>query len=551
MPISGTRYRPSRSMQKGLPMTSSPASDRTNLPADRFTRRGLLQTSGAALAVTAASTLPSQAWAAQMSAATPEAAPVLDPDVLDAFITETMESMGVPGASVAVIQNGEPVLIKGYGIRELGSDALVDADTVFQLASNTKPMTAFVLGTLIEEGLFDWDTPIVDVLPELQLWDPYPTRFLTLRDVLAHRSGFPAFGGDLLGHIGYDRAEMLRRLRFVPPAGSFREVAAYSNLGFFIAGEVISRLTGAPWEEAMQERLFTPLGMSRSGAALADRPADGNMSANHGLVDGTLQVVPPDDHGVFGSAGSAISSANDLARWMQALLDDGAVGGEQVMLPETVREMLLPSMVSGLSFSEMAPINEYSSFSYGLGWANYNYHGSEVIEKGGALDGIRTVVVFVPELNAGVAVVANLNLTALPEAIRGFVLEQLLGPADVDVQAAILEAAAILQSAFSEEIPIPESPVPASSPLEDFAGLYENALYSDFVISVEGEGLRLEAGTAGKSATLTHVGYNSFLLDWETVTSIPAIATFTIGPYGIASGFEEESLGRLDRVGDS
>lgn len=529
-------------------MTRSTSSDQAHLLVDRFTRRGLLQTGGAALAVTAASTLPSRTLAAQTDAATPEPAPGLDAAAIDAFVSETMESMGVPGASVAVIQNGQPVLIEGYGVRDLATGDPVDADTVFQLASNTKPMTSFVLGTLIEEGLFDWDTPIVDVLPELQLWDLYPTRYLTSRDVLAHRSGFPAFGGDLLGHIGYDRAEMLRRLRFVPPAGSFREVAAYSNLGFFIAGEVISRLTGAPWEEAMKERLFTPLGMTRSGPTLFDRPADGNMSANYAMVDGTIQAVPADDHGVYGSAGSAISTANDLARWMQTLMDGGAVSGEQVMQPETVREMLLPSMVSGLSFSEMAPINEYSSFSYGLGWANYNYRGYEVIEKGGALDGIRTVVVFVPALNTGVAVAANLNLTALPEAVRGFVLEQLLGPADVDVQAEIQKAAAFLQSAFTAETPQPENPTPPSVPLDAFTGTYENDLYSDFQISVDGEGLHLEAGPANKPATLTHVNYNSFLLDWGTVTSIPSIATFTIGSEGLAIGFEEEALGRLDRV---
>jgi CubicO group peptidase (beta-lactamase class C family) len=529
-------------------MTTAPPSNQNRLLTDRYSRRGLLHTGGAALAVTAASTLPGRASAAQAGQATPESAPGLDPDVLDAFIAETIERMGVPGASVAVIQGGQPVLIKGYGVRELGNEAPVDADTAFQLASNTKPMTAFVLGSLVDEGLIDWDTPIVEVLPELQLWDAYPTRFVTSRDVLAHRSGFPAFAADMLGQIGYDRAEMLRRLRFVRPASSFREVAAYSNLGFFIAGEVIARLTGAPWEEAMRERLFAPLGMTRSGPALSDRPADGNMSANHGLVAGTLQVVEPDDHGTHGSAGSAISTANDLARWMQALLDAGAVDGTQVLQPETVREMLLPSMVSATSFSEMAPIDEFSGFSYGLGWANYHYHGHEVIEKGGALAGIRTVVCFVPALNAGVAIAANLNLTALPEAIRGFVLEQLLGPADVDIQAEIRETSKILEDAFATGVPLPENPVPPSVPLEAFAGTYANDLYSDFRISVEGEGLRMEAGPARKPATMPHYNHNTFLVDWNSVTSIPDENTFIIGPDGTAIGFDNESLGHFDRV---
>jgi len=158
---------------------------------------------------------------------------------------------------------------------------------VFQLPSNTGPMTAFTLGTLVEEGLIDWDTPISEVLPKLQFWDLYPMRWLTSRDVLAHRSGFPAFG-DLPGQIGYDRAEMFRRLRYLPSASSCRVLAPYSSLGFFIAGEVIDRLTGAPWEVAMRERLFGPVGMSRSGAAFIDQPADGNISADHGIVNSQL-----------------------------------------------------------------------------------------------------------------------------------------------------------------------------------------------------------------------------------------------------------------------
>src|SRR5690606_38098072 len=126
-------------------------------------------------------------------------------------------------------------------------------------------------------GLIGWDTPVVDVLPELELKDMYATRYVTLRDLLAHRSGLPSFAGDTLGHVGYNRAEFLRRLRFVEPATSFRDTAAYSNLGFFIAGEVIDRLTGAPWEDAVQERLFDPLGMSRSNPVSNDPPADGNV----------------------------------------------------------------------------------------------------------------------------------------------------------------------------------------------------------------------------------------------------------------------------------
>ncbi len=532
-------------------MTYAPESSRTPVLSDRFSRRGVLQTGGAALAVSAVAALTRPALAAQRGGATPEAAPALDPGTLDTFISDAVERFGVPGAAVAVVQDGRPVLIQGYGVRELGGDAPVDADTVFQLASNTKPMTAFTLGTLVDEGLVDWETPTSEVLPELQLWDPYPTRWLTVRDVLAHRSGFPAFGGDLLGQIGYDRAEMLRRLRYVPPASSFRDVAAYSNLGFFIAGEVIARLTGSPWEVAMRERLFGPVGMSRSVPAFADRSPDGNVSANHGIVKGQLQTVEPDDHGVDGAAGSAMSTANDLAHWMQMLLDGGQVDARQLLPSDMVREMLRPSMVAEISFAEMAPIDADSGFSYGLGWGNFHYHGYEVLEKGGALAGVRSIVCFVPRLNAGVAVVANRNLTALPEAVRGFVLEQLLGQAETDVQREIEEAGAAVQALFAAVPSLPEHPVPPSVPLEALAGVYENSLYAEFRIIVDGDAIRLEAGPNRRPATLQHVDHNTFLLDWNEVTLIPSETTFVIGPDGVAVEFENEVLGPFERVADA
>ncbi|MBA3276825.1 MAG: serine hydrolase [Chloroflexia bacterium] len=301
----------------------------------------------------------------------------------------------------------------------------------------------------------------------------------------------------------------------------------------------------------MRERLFDPVGMSRSGPALANRPADGNMSANHGVVDGQLQTVEADDHGVYGSAGSAISTANDLARWMQMLLDGGQADGQQLVQPETVREMLAPSMISPLSISEMAPIDAYAGFSYGLGWGNFHYHGHEVIEKGGALDGVRTVVCFVPQLNVGVAVVAKRNLTALPEAIRGFVLEQVLDRADTDIQQKIEEAGAAIDAAFTSTPSLPANPVPPAVPLEALAGVYENALYAEFRIIVEGDVVRLEAGPARRPATFEHVNHTTFLLDWGTVTSIPGETTFIVGPGGIAIGFENEDLGRFERVADA
>jgi CubicO group peptidase (beta-lactamase class C family) len=177
---------------------------------------------GSAVAALAAS-MPAAARAGQ---ATPAAEGDVDVDAIDRFASEALAEYGVPGAVVAIVQHGEPLLVKGYGVRSIDGDEPVDADTVFQLASNTKEMTAFTYGTFVDEGVAAWTTPASQLLPGLRLMDDSASLGANPRDLLSHRAGFPAFYGDLLGSIGYDRAEVLHRLRYVQPGNPFRDVAA-------------------------------------------------------------------------------------------------------------------------------------------------------------------------------------------------------------------------------------------------------------------------------------------------------------------------------------
>lgn len=517
---------------------SSEAPDRST---GFLSRRTMLQ--GSAVAALAAS-MPAAAAASQ---ATPAAEGAIDIDAIDRFATEMLVEYGVPGAAVTVVHRGETLLAKGYGVRSIDGDDPVDADTVFQLASNTKPMTAFTYGTLVDEGVAEWTTPASALLTDLRLMDEHATLHANPVDFLSHRAGFPEFFGDLLGDMGYDRAEVVRRLRYVQPGHEFRDVAAYSNLGFFLVGEMITQLTGAPWEEAMQARLFEPLGMTRSGPSIASSPDDGNMSSNHAMVDGTLATVPADDHGVTGAAGSALSTASDMARWMNALLAGGTVDGRQVIAAETVQTLFEPVIAAPVTFTETPPISQTNGFAYSLGWGDFYWHNHRILEKGGARAGLRTVVVLVPEIELGVTVLANLNLTYLPEAIRAFVLEQVLGPADTDMQAEIQSMARQIEAVFAAPPPT-SAGLPMGAELDTYAGAYEQDLYGEFVVIVDGDNLRLEAGPAGRPASLQFDSLNTFLLDWGSPTEIPETLTFTLGPDGSSIAFETESMGQFDRV---
>lgn len=479
--------------------------------------------------------------------ATPVGSGAVDVDVIDRFIEEKLAEYGVPGAAVAVVHRGEPVLIKGYGVRSIETGDPVDADTVFQLASNTKPMTAFTYATLVDEGLSEWTTPASSLIPDLRLVDAYAALNGNPIDYLSHRSGFPAFFGDLLGSLGYDRAEVVRRLRYVQPGSTFRDVAAYSNMGFFLVGEMISQITGAPWEEAMQARLFEPLGMSRSGPAYTSMPDDGNASENYALYDGVLKSVPADDHGVTGAAGSAVSTAADMAKWMNVFLAKGMADGVQVISSETVEMLLTPVIAAPVTFTESPPIFPTNGFAYSLGWGVFHWKNHRIIEKGGARAGLRTIVIMVPEIELGIAVLANLNLTYLPEAVRAFVLEQYLGPDESEMQATILEQRVALEALFAAPPPT-SAGQPMGATIETYAGIYTQDMYGDFEVIVDGENLRIEGGLNARPASLTFDSLNTFLLDWGSPTEIPEQVTFVLGPDGTSVGFESESLGRFDRV---
>ena len=462
-----------------------------------------------------------------------------------------LETYGVPGAAVAVVLDDQVVLARGYGVRRLGEPGPVDEHTIFELGSNSKVFTAAALGTVVDQGILGWDDVVVDHLPEFALFDPYPTRYCTVRDLLAHRSGLPAFIGDLLGDVGFDRPEVLRRVRFIPPGSSFREVGAYSNIGFFAAGEVLARLAGSTFEAAVQRRLLDPLGLAQTAPAAAVDQAGGNVAAAHAVIGGRLQVIPWYVQEVLAAAGGLTSTAADMARWMRMFLAGGTLDGRQVLRPETVAAMFSPSMVVAPSFSELPPITDQSGFAYGLGCGVFHDRGVQVVEKGGAIPGVRTVLELVPARQLGIAVLSNRDVVMLPEAIRAFVLAQVLGGDNAAEQAEIRQRSAALE-ALIQPTPPPANPAPPSLPLDGYAGPYDSELYGRFVVARDGDGIGIEAGSTRFPGTLVHFGQDTFQLSWpQNVDYGNQLVTFTLGPEGQAVGLDTETLGRFARAADA
>src|SRR3954471_3278836 len=214
------------------------------------------------------------------------------PDI-DAVVQRAMTTFEVPGISLAIVKDGKVVVSKGYGVRALGQPAPVDAKTLFGIASNTKVFTATALGILADEGKLRWDAPVIDYVPWFQMSDPYVTREMTVRDLLVHRSGLGLGAGDLLWWPAstYNRREIARRLRFIPPATSFRAAYAYDNVLYLVAGALIETITGQSWEDFVSARLLAKVGKNGSNVRHSAAARGGNTAAPHAAIDGKVRPI--------------------------------------------------------------------------------------------------------------------------------------------------------------------------------------------------------------------------------------------------------------------
>ncbi len=472
-----------------------------------------------------------------------------DPAAFNAFVESVREKYRVPGLAVAVIHQDKAVVLSGYGKRRFDAAEPVDADTVFSLASVTKAFTSALVATYVDEKKLDWDRPLIGDFPELVFKDLYTTRMATPRDLLAHRTGLPAFTGDLFDHLGFDRTEVIRRLRLVEPACSFREHGNYSNLGYFAAGMLAARVGSDDWESLMQKRLFGPLGMKNATFTYRIRADQRNIAAAH-FHDGdsyTAMAWVPQE--TLAPAGGMAASIGDMVPFLRMHLAEGKLDGKPILSAEAIREMHRPAMVDTPGFTSAPPISETSGLAFAMGWDSYHYRGYEVIEKGGALGGTRTVVSMIPELGLGVAVFANLNLTLAPEAIRGHVLEQFTGGEANDMQDQIWQTQQKLDAMFDIAPDAAKKPAgPPTRPLATYAGSYMSPLYGPLTITLEKGALRWSIGTKGYGGPLTHVGFDTFQLDFPPGTvSLPEPITFVLGEDGTPAAAESDLLGRMPR----
>ncbi|AQG78977.1 serine hydrolase [Spirosoma montaniterrae] len=460
----------------------------------------------------------------------------------DAYVQQALRDWRVPGMTVTVIKNGKVVLKKGYGVRESGTTQSVDSQTLFAMASTTKAMTAACLGMLVDEGKLRWNDPVINYLPDFQLYDPAVTRELRVRDLLLHNTGVG--NADLLWTImQIPPDEILNRMRYVKPAYSLRSGFIYQNIMYLAAGKVIEKVSGMPWETFIRKRIFEPLGMTRTRALFRD-VTDANRAKPHVNVNDTVRVVNSRQEesavDAVGPAGSVWSCPDDLTAWMQCMLDSGRYAGKTLLKPGTWAELFKPqTIVTDAQFYPTQVLTKPVWKTYALGWFQHDYRGHRVNFHTGSLTGMIALHAQLPDYKLAVYVQGNLDHAEVRHALiyRAFD-EFALNPANVtgrDWSAEFRKLyGSIEQQAKAAQAKADSSRVPNTKPtlpLSAYVGTYTDPLYGKIDVAMQDGSLRFSANnfTTGR---LNHWHYDTFRLTYDDFWSGTDAVVFILDAQG-------------------
>jgi CubicO group peptidase (beta-lactamase class C family) len=456
------------------------------------------------------------------SAALASQSPLAD---LDGYVRTAMAQWKVPGLAVAVVKDGRVVLERGYGVRELGKPDRVDADTLFDIASNTKAFTAAALGTLVSAGKLRWDDPVVKYISGFRLDSPYVTQEITLRDLLSHRSGYcDPFA---MWYFSDDTtANVIERLQYQKPSYGFRAHFCYNNAMYMVASQFVPAVTGATWNDYVATHLFAPLDMTRTVSTAAAVAAASDVGVPHGEVDGKVRVIKPywaNNMDVFAAVGGINSSVHDMSHWLIMLLANGRYRGNAVLDPSVIQVMETPQTViqadSDLAGWLRIQTPDTSFYTYGLGFLVQDYGGHKLVWHAGDIDGMASTVALVPDAHLGVVVLSNMNGNRAPEGVAFHVLQDYLGLAHRDVSGAlytyIRKEKGESDAASRKIAALGHRGTPAPLPLAAYAGSYHDPFYGSAQVREEGGHLVLHLGNPTFVGDLQHWNGDTFRVQWR------------------------------------
>ena len=473
---------------------------------------------------------------------------------IDSLVEKTMKTFDVPGIAVAILKDDRIVHMEGYGTRSLKDGGKVDENTLFGVASNTKAMTSAALAMLVDEGKLEWDTKVIEVLPEFKLYDPYVTSEFTVRDLLTHRSGLGLGAGDLMVWPSQNKTqkeELIYNLRYLKPVSSFRSQYDYDNLLYIVAGVIVERVSGQDYANFIEENIFEPLGMDRSAVNYNLIEDKSNVIDGHAPTDGKLVTVGLSFTEAADPAAGVYSSVADMSKWVQAQLDKGKYGPnleKELFSERQHREMWTPQTLTG---SGKGDYNTHFK-AYGLGWFLSDVNGYLEVTHTGGLLGIVSQVTMIPELDLGIIVLTNQQSGAAFRSITNSIKDAYFGIEGKDRISQYNEsrlryekqADSVVTEVWKNVAEVQKKSKMSAEALSGYTGTYRDPWFGQVEIELKNGKLRFEAQNAPDLiGEMSFYKGNSFVVRWDDRSlNGDAFVVFSLDREGKPVGFSMEPV---------
>lgn len=427
---------------------------------------------------------------------------------IDSVLNQVLKDQHIAGFAVAVVKGNEVIYSKGFGYRDVENKKPVTPNTLFAIGSSSKAFTSSLIGLLEKDGKLKLDDKATSLLPQLSFYNSEMNNQITVRDLMAHRTGLSRYDMSWFLFNTANRDSIISRVKYMKPTSGIREKWYYNNFMFLAQGMIAERLSGKTWEQNIKEKFFGPLEMNRSTTDFNTFKNDSDVALPYTVEKGNV-IKKIDYYNIngMGPAGSINSSVNDMANWLKVWISGGFYKGKEILPTNYVRQAASSQMVMDAALP--AKHDDVFLANYGLGWMIGSYRGHYSVEHGGNINGFSANVAFFPSDKLGIVVLTNQSASKVPEVVTNSIADVMLKLKLIDwngeATAEILEANKAKKEV--KKLPVIQNTSP-SHPLKDYVGSFENPAYGIFNVRLENNALHTVFGD--EQIQLKHMYYDVF-----------------------------------------
>ncbi len=407
---------------------------------------------------------------------------------LDTAFARVLKTNKAAGFAVAVVDKNNVIYSKGFGYSDYENKTPVTPNTLFAIGSCTKAFTASLLGLLNKDGKVDFDKTVRTYLPEVNFYNNDLNNNVTLRDMMCHRTGLPRHDLSWYFFTTSNRDSLVQRIKYLEPSAPLRQRWQYNNFMFMLQGVVTEKLTGKSWEENIKEKIFKPLGMSRSTVSYDDWMKTADIAVGYSVwKDSLIDKLNYYKIDGMAPAGSIASSVIDMAKWVTTWINGGKYNGVEILPAGYTAEAISSQMVINGALPTSEQPDVYFA-TYGFGWFLSSYRGHYRVEHGGNIDGFSASTSFFPTDSIGIVVLCNQDGSSVPSIVRNVIADKLLGLKYVDWTTKLDQekhkARQAAKEAEKTKVKDTAALYAATHQLTDYTGVFENKGYGKLNVQV-------------------------------------------------------------------